>query len=291
MTRLWKSPTVTLPTSICEKWITKSSLYSKRDGFDSICFFLFIVLFFCPLCTVYGILVPLPGIEPGALAVRAKSSNHWTAREFPRLHLSREEDQRIRRHDFKPSHSLCSKSLWNGNHSVSVNQGTLLKYPQRNLHFTKQHKGESLGWMITCARHWVTYSRWWQGLWEPSMPCRKGQCASGTSCGCDWTLDCQVFRPFRREASNLDFYCEHSQAFMTLIKQWIGQAKLSQGGPGLPVCKLWCKSLEGFFFFHTKIWNTNFIILRMVWMSHPLVGGLDHQRDNFKSFCLKRPPR
>ena len=107
--------------------------------------FLFIVLFFWPCCTVYGILVPLPGIEPGALAMRARSSNHWTAREFPRLHLSREEDQRIQKHDFKPSHSLCSKSLWSRNHSVSVNQGALLKYPQRNLHFTKQHKGGKFG--------------------------------------------------------------------------------------------------------------------------------------------------
>ena len=31
----------------------------------------------------YRILVPQPGIEPGALAVKARSPNHWTAREFP----------------------------------------------------------------------------------------------------------------------------------------------------------------------------------------------------------------
>ena len=30
-----------------------------------------------------GILVPLPGIKPGPLAVKALSPNRWTAREFP----------------------------------------------------------------------------------------------------------------------------------------------------------------------------------------------------------------
>ena len=34
-------------------------------------------------CVAYGILVPQPGIEPGAPAVRVLSPNHWTAREFP----------------------------------------------------------------------------------------------------------------------------------------------------------------------------------------------------------------
>ena len=32
-----------------------------------------------------GILVPQPGIEPRPLAVKVKSPNHWTAREFPQL--------------------------------------------------------------------------------------------------------------------------------------------------------------------------------------------------------------
>ncbi|XP_066866622.1 zinc finger protein 69 homolog isoform X2 [Kogia breviceps] len=32
-----------------------------------------------------GILVPQPGIEPGLLAVRQRSPNHWTAREFPAI--------------------------------------------------------------------------------------------------------------------------------------------------------------------------------------------------------------
>ena len=30
-----------------------------------------------------GILVPQPGIEPGPSAVKARSPNHWTAKEFP----------------------------------------------------------------------------------------------------------------------------------------------------------------------------------------------------------------
>ena len=37
-----------------------------------------------------GILVPWPGIEPvpwHSLAVKAQSPNHWTAREFPRIHI------------------------------------------------------------------------------------------------------------------------------------------------------------------------------------------------------------
>ena len=45
--------------------------------------FIFIYLFW-PCCTACGILVPQPGIEPWPSAVRAQSSNHWTAREFPK---------------------------------------------------------------------------------------------------------------------------------------------------------------------------------------------------------------
>ena len=33
------------------------------------------------LCGLWD-LVPRPGIEPGALAVRAQSPNHWTTKEF-----------------------------------------------------------------------------------------------------------------------------------------------------------------------------------------------------------------
>ena len=34
-----------------------------------------------------GILVPWPGIEPGATAVKAPSPNHWTTREFPEQNI------------------------------------------------------------------------------------------------------------------------------------------------------------------------------------------------------------
>lgn len=36
-----------------------------------------------PCSTVCGILVPRLGIEPGLLAVKPRSPNHWTAWEFP----------------------------------------------------------------------------------------------------------------------------------------------------------------------------------------------------------------
>ena len=42
----------------------------------------FIFLFF-NLATPCGILVPRTGIEPAPSAVKARSPNHWTAREFP----------------------------------------------------------------------------------------------------------------------------------------------------------------------------------------------------------------
>ena len=44
-----------------------------------------VVCLFLLHCTVCGILVPRPGIEPGPSAVRAQSPNHWTARKFPLL--------------------------------------------------------------------------------------------------------------------------------------------------------------------------------------------------------------
>ena len=38
---------------------------------------------FCGGFFACGILVPCPGIKPRIPAMRALSSNHWTAREFP----------------------------------------------------------------------------------------------------------------------------------------------------------------------------------------------------------------
>ena len=55
---------------------------STRSRFSF--FFLFILFyFFCS--AAYGVLVPRLGIEPGPLAVRAQSPNHWTARGLPRF--------------------------------------------------------------------------------------------------------------------------------------------------------------------------------------------------------------
>ena len=56
----------------------KGGLWSFRDH---------LFFFFWPRCAAYGILVPRPGIEPRPSAVRARSPNHWTAREFPRPSL------------------------------------------------------------------------------------------------------------------------------------------------------------------------------------------------------------
>ena len=43
-------------------------------------FFLLFLFFFAPL---HRILVPVSGIEPGPLAVKVPSLNHWTSRVFP----------------------------------------------------------------------------------------------------------------------------------------------------------------------------------------------------------------
>ena len=40
------------------------------------------ILFWVPTCEACGILVPLPVSEPGPSALRMKSLNHWTTREF-----------------------------------------------------------------------------------------------------------------------------------------------------------------------------------------------------------------
>ena len=43
--------------------------------------------FFWPRHETCGIFVPQPGIEPVPSAVKARSPNHWTAREFPEFCL------------------------------------------------------------------------------------------------------------------------------------------------------------------------------------------------------------
>ena len=49
----------------------------------SFAFFFFLPLWPCRVAC--GILVPCPGIEPGSLAVKVQSPNHWTTREVPPL--------------------------------------------------------------------------------------------------------------------------------------------------------------------------------------------------------------
>ena len=48
----------------------------------------------------YGILVPRPGIEPGSSAVKARSPNHWTAREFPGQPFWQHEESQPKRQDW-----------------------------------------------------------------------------------------------------------------------------------------------------------------------------------------------
>ena len=60
----------------------KGGIHMKSNalGVSGFLFYLFIVW---PCHTVYGILVTLAGFKARPLAVRARSPNHWTTREFP----------------------------------------------------------------------------------------------------------------------------------------------------------------------------------------------------------------
>ena len=55
--------------SVCQSYRNRELM-----AFGFVCLFL-----------AYGILVPRPGSEPGHLAMRVQSPNHWTTREFPRV--------------------------------------------------------------------------------------------------------------------------------------------------------------------------------------------------------------
>ena len=64
-------------------------LQCMRCDFFNRLFYFFIFIFWLR-CAACGIIVPWPGIEPGPSAVRARSPNHWTTREFPnRLYFFR----------------------------------------------------------------------------------------------------------------------------------------------------------------------------------------------------------
>ena len=63
-----------------DKWMGLSLSDGGKD-IDSFSLF----LSFQPCCSASRILVPLPGIEPGAKTVKALSPKHWTTKEPPTL--------------------------------------------------------------------------------------------------------------------------------------------------------------------------------------------------------------
>ena len=75
-------------------------LESVTDSCITCCFKIPFCFIFGGGCVVRrvacGILVPRPGIEPGATEMKALNPNHWTARELPRYHLKKKEN-----HDLK----------------------------------------------------------------------------------------------------------------------------------------------------------------------------------------------
>ena len=74
-----------------------------------------------------GILVPRPGIEPRASAVKTQSPNHWTAREFPQSSFRFSVNLRGRNRDHP-----CTHRSHNAQHSsssaLSTGVGHLLQW-------------------------------------------------------------------------------------------------------------------------------------------------------------------
>ena len=64
---------------------THQTVLLKRMDFTVYKLYFNIPGFFWLCRKACGILVPRPGIEPGPSAVKARSPNHWTAREFPNI--------------------------------------------------------------------------------------------------------------------------------------------------------------------------------------------------------------
>ena len=70
-------------TCCCPSFLITAILLGVTRHFILFLICIFLVLFCFGLHhTACGILVPQPGIEPGPSAVRARSLNHWTAREL-----------------------------------------------------------------------------------------------------------------------------------------------------------------------------------------------------------------
>ena len=75
----------------------KNNEHTKLDGF-----------FFGPYHRVSGILVPQLGTEPGPLAVKARSLNHWIAREFSKFDTFEESSLSIYCAPAQSSLTLCN---------------------------------------------------------------------------------------------------------------------------------------------------------------------------------------
>ena len=75
----------------------KNNEHTKLDGF-----------FFWPYHRVSGILVPQLGTEPGPLAVKARSLNHWIAREFSKFDTFEESSLSIYCAPAQSSLTLCN---------------------------------------------------------------------------------------------------------------------------------------------------------------------------------------
>lgn len=70
------SPTSRIPVYVC------SFLLRCYPGWFFKFHLLLLLLLFWPHGTAKGILASLTGMEPGSMALKAPSLNHWTSREF-----------------------------------------------------------------------------------------------------------------------------------------------------------------------------------------------------------------
>ena len=79
--RAWQRSPSTFPSSL-PRWSVLGLPFRAKF------IFLFLCFGFWPHCRAYGAIVPQPGIEPAAPAVKAWSLNQWTARGILRLKQS-----------------------------------------------------------------------------------------------------------------------------------------------------------------------------------------------------------
>ena len=70
---------------ICQIMSLKLPTDPLSLSFFCFCFFVLFCFVFWLRRAACGTLVPWPGVEPGPMAVKAPSPNHWTTREFPQI--------------------------------------------------------------------------------------------------------------------------------------------------------------------------------------------------------------